>query len=267
VDERRPRSKDLNHFLANWPEDEGSVRARKLMVCGEEFIQLRVELGLLQMHADGRPDGERPDGFDSVLEQVKERVERTGRREIPEEQRNALLREMLQYYRRRISLMALAKAAQARDDMDEADVCYRRAIRDADHSLGILGILRDDLGEFEFDEQEHDRPFTLMHLAICQAERSLLVHDPDEAIEHLKAGVAAIRTCVHEAEHKTDEDEPPDVEPFVHELRRFERHIRRRYGRRRTLREQLHDAVAAENFEQAARLRDALAQRTREEAS
>jgi tetratricopeptide (TPR) repeat protein len=260
--ERRSKSKDLNLFLSDWPEDDGTMRARKLTAGGQEFIQLRVELGLLQMHLDARPDGERPGGFDSALDMLRDRVERTGCEKITEEQRSLLLRELLQFYRRRVSLMALAKAAQARDDADEADSCYRRAIRDGDHNLAILDLLREDLGEFEFDEPEHDRPFTLMHLAICHAERSLLVHDPDEAIEHLKAGVAAIRICVQEVEESEEQEEALDVEPFVHELRRFERHIRRRYGRRRTLLEQLHDAVAAEDFEKAARLRDALQQRS-----
>jgi hypothetical protein len=35
---------------------------------GDECIQVRLDLGLLQMHVSGRPDGTRPMGFESLLE-------------------------------------------------------------------------------------------------------------------------------------------------------------------------------------------------------
>ncbi len=256
-------SKDLNVILQGWPSEPGVLRARKFVAeDGQHFIQLRVDLGVLQMAVDGRPDGERPDGYETMLEAVREQIQQSGT-PIDDDQQVALGREMLQFYRRRISLMALAKQAHKADDIDQADSCYRRAIRDANHNLQILDLFRERGATPGIEEHEQYRPFILMHLATCRAERALLLHDPDRAIEHLKAGIAAIRAC--QEEFREDADVGIDVSPFVKELSRFERRIRQRYRRKRTLNEQLADAIAAENFEQAARIRDALAARPRDD--
>ncbi len=255
-------AKDLTPLLINWPAEPGSIRARKFTASdGKVFIQMRIDLGVLQMALDGRPDGQRPLGAESMLDFVRARTEHSGRCSLTESRQKELTREMLQYYRRRISLMALAKQAQKEDDLDEADACYRRAIRDADHNLAILDLLVSQGADLDLvDEHEQYRPFIIMHQASCRAERALLVQDPDEAIEQLKSGIIAIQGCDDDCGHARGE-RGHDLRPFVDELRRFERQIRRRYRRRRTLREQLYDAIASENFEQAAKIRDVLAAR------
>lgn len=256
-------NKDLSAILAGWPSEAGAIVARTFVAAdGTAFIQLRVDLGVLQMAVDGRPDGERPRGYETMLAAVIDKpvgslIEPT------EEEQTELTREMLQFYRRRISLMALAKQAQQEGDTDRADAYYMRAIRDADHNLAILDLLRGRGVDIDMNEHEQYRPFILMHRAACRAERSLLEHDPDEAIEQLKSGIASILDC-EVAIEGVDEDSglELDLSPFVRELKRFERHIRRKYRRKRTLREQLADAVAREDYEAAARLRDALAARS-----
>ena len=40
---------------------------------GRSKVQLRVDLGILQMETDGRPDGLRPEGFDSWLKYYEHR--------------------------------------------------------------------------------------------------------------------------------------------------------------------------------------------------
>jgi hypothetical protein len=221
-----------------------------------------MDLGLLQMAIQGRPDGSRPCGHASLLESIKSRLSETSAPvELSQDELAELVREMLQYYRRRVTWMALAKQAQSDDQLDDADSAYDGAIRDAEHNLAILDLFRRlhvDLNMLE--EQEQYRPFILMHRAVCQAERALLVQDPDAAIEHLQDAAGEIRKSAEE-EAQSDEAE---LKPFMHELRGFEKRIRKRYHRKRTLREQLTDAVAKEDFERAARLRDALAERTRQ---
>ncbi len=255
-------SKDIHSILADWPQKIGEMQVRRIVgTDGESFIQLRLDLGMLQMKLDGRPDGERPFGCESMLEFLSSLNDRQGSlSELTEEQAQAVAREMLQYYRRRISLIALAEEAKNDDDADQADACLRRAIRDADHNLALLDLLRDspDNGELWLDHEQY-RPFIQMHRYRCLAERSLLVQDPDGAIEYLKAGILSIQR-VPRTDMAAPEGIPVvDVMPFVRELKRFERQIRKSYRRRRTLREQLEDAIDAENFEQAARLRDMLA--------
>jgi len=62
-------SQDLTHILEGWDYDPDDVRVR--LVEGEDGcrkVQLRVDLGVLQMEMDGRPDGFRPEGHESWLD-------------------------------------------------------------------------------------------------------------------------------------------------------------------------------------------------------
>ena len=55
---------DLNDLLEGWPHEPGQVKARKIVGRdGCEKIQLRIDLGLIQMELNGRPDGVRPHGL------------------------------------------------------------------------------------------------------------------------------------------------------------------------------------------------------------
>lgn len=256
-------SKDLTSIMADWPADSGGIRSRKITVEGQSFIQLRIDLGVLQMAMDGRPDGDRPYGFETALAWLEKQSKQQGDAfELTDDQQVELTREMLQFYRRRISLMALAKQAQTDDNLEEADDLYRRAIRDAEHNIAILDLMAAADAEV-LEEHEQYRPFILMHRATCRAERALLIHDPDQAIEDLKHGIFEIDQCSEDIDDPDEEDSVMTPEHFIAELRRFERHIRKLYRRQRTLPEQLQDAISAERFEQAARIRDALADRSR----
>src|SRR2546423_6742700 len=57
---------DISHLLAQWEYKPGQVVVRKIKgKNGKEKIQLRVDLGILQMNVEGRPDGKRPLGHPS----------------------------------------------------------------------------------------------------------------------------------------------------------------------------------------------------------
>src|SRR5437588_9019687 len=61
-------SLDLNTILKDWPHEAGAIKVRKVTgLDGREKLQLRIDLGLLQMEMDGRPDGHRPHGCESLL--------------------------------------------------------------------------------------------------------------------------------------------------------------------------------------------------------
>lgn len=254
--------KDLSEILAEWPSGPDVTRVRQFTAGdGRTFLQVRVDLGLLQMAIDGRPDGERPAGYESLLECLRDQVRQYAEPlNIAPAEWQALIREVLQYYRRRVSLITLARQAQREGNRELAMNCYRLAVRDADHNLAILDFLRDQCTSIEFVEsQEPYRPFILMQRASCLAEFALLTDDADSAIEHLKSAVAQIEACgLRTVQDDSGESEEMDVRIFIRELRRLERRIRRKYQCRRTLREQLDDALAAEDYEQAARLRDDL---------
>src|SRR6266446_1778131 len=66
---------DISHLLDQWEYQPGQVVVRKFRAKdGKEKIQLRVDLGLLQMNAEGRPDGKRPFGQSSLFEHYQARL-------------------------------------------------------------------------------------------------------------------------------------------------------------------------------------------------
>src|SRR4029077_14584865 len=70
-------SLDLNTILKDWPHENGNIKVRKIAgLDGREKLQLRVDLGVLQMEMIGRPDGRRPHNCESLLEYHQKRAAR-----------------------------------------------------------------------------------------------------------------------------------------------------------------------------------------------
>src|SRR5439155_17498199 len=102
----RKTNPDLSAMLNAWPYKPGQINARFVQGDdGEPRIQVRIDLGILQMYATGRPDGERPEGHDSLLEYFESRAdEATAAGEEPArlslDECRALRDELIQYYHR-----------------------------------------------------------------------------------------------------------------------------------------------------------------------
>ena len=69
-------NQDIDFLLANWQYKPGVAQARLIQTRdGRQVIQLRVDLGVLQLETAGRPDGARPHGhatfFDYLQEQAR----------------------------------------------------------------------------------------------------------------------------------------------------------------------------------------------------
>src|SRR5437868_13333022 len=61
-------SLDLNTILKDWPHENRTIKVRKILgLDGRQKLQLRIDLGVLQMELTGRPDGLRPHGCESLL--------------------------------------------------------------------------------------------------------------------------------------------------------------------------------------------------------
>ncbi len=68
---------DLTDFLHSWPHEPGPINARRIVGGdGRAKLQIRIDLGVLQMEMEGRPDGQRFDGFDSLLSYQQDRLVR-----------------------------------------------------------------------------------------------------------------------------------------------------------------------------------------------
>ena len=54
------RRKDIDDLLTQWRYEPGEVMARLVKAGdGREVLQMRVDMGVLQMEVQGRPDGAR----------------------------------------------------------------------------------------------------------------------------------------------------------------------------------------------------------------
>src|SRR5216110_3732210 len=96
-------SLDLNTLLKDWPFEPGMLKVRKVTgVDGREKLQMRIDLGVLQMELTGRPDGMRPHGCESLLSYHQLRAARAEARgetcELTAEQCAELQQEGIQYY-------------------------------------------------------------------------------------------------------------------------------------------------------------------------
>lgn len=212
---------------------------------GRQVIQLRLDLGLLQMEKLGRPDGTRPQGFGTYLECLKNRArqcEHTGREfELSEENAEECDRELIQFYHRRICWLALEN--------------FARAVADADHTLALMDFIRDHSEDDDYiQSREQYRGFVLFQRTQASAALHLEREDPEGAIDEIRNGIEVLEELHGPLEYEEDGISAPMT---VH-LQGMELAIREKHKIGETLQEQLAKAVANEQYEKAAELRDAL---------
>jgi hypothetical protein len=233
-------------LIREWAYDPATLSVR--MVAGEDgrpVIQMRIDLGILQMETQGRPDGVTPEGFKTYLDLLLDRERNQSEFEMDESQCFEADREFVQYYHRRISWLRLQR--------------YRRAVEDADHTLALMDVCRDHSPDEEWTiSHEQYRPFVLFHRTQAAALAGLEESGPDKAVAEIAAGLQTIREVFadNDAEDQFDEDE------MVQRLLELRDSLRKEYTANDNLRERLAEAVASEEYELAAQLRDEIARRT-----
>ncbi len=236
-----PIRRDLDDILEDWPFQPQAVSARLVAAAnGREVLQMRVDLGVLQMESSGRPDGTKPGGAESYLDLLLREAFRQGdRTELDEVQIEEIDREFSQFYHRRICWLAVRE--------------FERAVVDAEHTLALMDFLdRCEADEHWIQEQTQQRGLVLFHRTQAAALAHLEKNGAEAAIEEINGGLEKIEAL--------DRSQPSQV---VRQLRELQDWVRGEYQVDRTLNEQLADAVNAEEYERAARLRDELARRGR----
>jgi hypothetical protein len=242
-------SQDIDAAVSGWEYKPGVVQARLVEANdGRQVLQLRVDLGLLQMETANRPDGLRPHGFATYhhylvkQSQLSERSSRTF--VLNEEQCQEADREFVQYYHRRLCWLALHQ--------------YAQAVADADHTLAFMDFVRDHSPNEEFTQaHEQYRGFVLFQRTQAEAAMHVDKDDPERAIDAINEGLEKLRSffAVYDLEDQFEEN------GMVQQLRKMADSLRKTHNIEATLLEQLNDAVANEQYEDAARLRDALKRR------
>jgi hypothetical protein len=237
-------SRDIDTVLRGWDYRPDAVQA-KIVQAGDrrQVILMRVDLGVLQLETAGRPDGGRPHGFPTYLDYLRHQIARAERNggtfELSEHQCQEADREFAQYYQRRICWLSLRQ--------------YTKAVADADHTLELMDIVRDHSPSEDYTlAHEQYRGFVLFHRTQAAAAGAAERDDPEAAVDAIREGLDQLRDFFadHEVEERMEED------GMVRQLRKMERTLRELHGLGPTLHEQLESAVAREDYEEAARLRD-----------
>jgi UvrB/uvrC motif len=245
--------RDLDDVIQGWPYDPepGEVLAREVRARdGRTVLQVRVELGVLQLEVAGRPDGNRPHGFTTYLDYLRHcaatRGQAPGGKSPPwvmsASQCGEADREFVQFNHRRVAWLALRR--------------YDKAIQDADHTLALMDFIHRHVSEEEFiASHEQLRGPVLFHRTQAATILALERRRYEDAIDALRDGVDRLSAHQHTWWDQHDPGESPNP-ALIDSLRNFEQEIRSNYRVEKTLREQLDEAVAREDYEQAARLRD-----------
>jgi hypothetical protein len=240
-------SLDLNTLLNDWPHETGAIKVRKILgLDGREKLQLRIDLGLLQMEMTGRPDGHRPHNCESLLQYHQRRAARAEARgdsyELSAEQCSELQQEGIQYYHRYLSLF------QIND--------FPAVIRDTQRNLDLFEFVAEhtDRDELAWSFQQF-RPYVLM--MNTRAKASILLSDGKfgEAMREIERGRDAIQDFFQQSsfpELAQKSSELAFLEEWLEEVS-----SKRPLSKLEIMQREMEVAIASELYERAAELRDA----------
>jgi hypothetical protein len=239
------RRQDLDELMSKWKFDPAMLNVRMIKgKDGRDVIQMRVDMGVLQLETTGRPDGETIRKHESMLEWLLQKQLDDPAYILSEEECNEVDREFMQFYHRRICWLRMQ--------------FYHRAVMDADHTLRLMDVTGQMSPEEEWAQtHEQYRPFVLFHRTQADALGELEEDTAEEAVQAINRGLETMRGFFikHDAEEHFDSDE------LVVRLIELRESLRTEYEVGKTLSERLDDAVKTEQYELAAKLRDELTRR------
>ena len=252
-------SKDISNTLAGWEYDPDRMSVRIIKGDdGRDKIQLRLDLGVLQMEFDGRPDGQRVEGCDSWLDYYRQKQKDHDAQnpdaasfQLDSDDCTRLLREGVQYYHRYISFWHLGR--------------YELCARDTSRNLRLFTFVREH-ARHQRDKLQFDqwRPYVTMMHARAVATPLIELEDYKAAIGAVDAGIAAIRKFLEEYDQAQNAE---NCSELVHLLRWREELAAKNptmlleapqapQHPLASLRAELEKAILEERFEEAAMLRD-----------
>jgi hypothetical protein len=240
---------DISHILRDWPFEPGQVTVRRVKGDdGRDKIQMRLDLGLLQMEAFGRPDGQQPHGVESLLDYHQQQLEQYRQEHGSEEgfhldghECQLLRAESLLYYHRYVAQFVL-------EDFDAVERDTTRNLRVMDFCAAYA---RENSDRYQLEQY---RPYVLMMRtrAICQR------HLRDK---RLRAALAEVHRGIGEIQdffRGIGQDKIIESSGEISVLKALAHEIRAEIpvDPVNHLKHALAKAVAEERYEEAASLRD-----------
>jgi len=245
-------NEDIGPILERWPYGEGPNVRKIVGRDGREKVQIRVVLegfhGLLQFECDGRPDGKRPYGREFALDYFED-MKRTQEKapgypkkfELSREQAAELFEESMMTYQRYVILL------QMND--------YPRVIRDTARNMKLFRFVHENASHPE--DRDRLEKWWAYILRIHHTARAMLRlenGDYDGAARIVEQARSALRKLP-----------PQDDEVFQVEMKRSMKALdeleklienRRPPTELELLEREKAEAIAAEDYERAAELRD-----------
>ncbi|MCA9248713.1 MAG: hypothetical protein KDA42_16420, partial [Planctomycetales bacterium] len=170
--------KNIDGILQTWAYEPGNVVARFVEGDdGREVLQMRIEMGVLQMEVDGRPDGQRPYGAETYFDYLLSESLRDGDSFVlSEAQCEEVDREFVQFYHRRICWLALRE--------------FRKAKLDAEHTLELMefAALHGPDEDWILSHEQY-RPYVMFHQVKASALAALDEGGAETAIVEIEDGI------------------------------------------------------------------------------
>ena len=248
---RKSDNKDITPLLQGWEYESGSITVRRILgQDGRPKLQMRLDLGLLQMEMSGRPDGLQPHGVESLLDyherQLESHIIANGTElgfSLSRGQCQSLREEAVMYYHRYLGLFVLGE--------------FAGVVRDTSRNLRLLDLC----GKYAVDEQdryvlEQYRPYITMMNTRAAASIDFRAKRYQKSLEIVNEGLANLK----EFFRKFGQTKAYQHSSEVRILRRLAQDIKKRLpiDPVADLRRRLDRAIKREHYEQAAKLRDEL---------
>jgi tetratricopeptide (TPR) repeat protein len=243
---------DLSSLLDNWEYQHGQVQVRRFVGDdGVQKLQLRLDLGILQMNVTGRPDGKRPHDRESLLDHYRSllhshREQNQGDDEtfvLDAEDCAKLQQEAVQYHHRELCFFQLED--------------FEAVLRDTQRNLDLFDLVDEfaETDELAWSLQQF-RPQCLMMQIRARAALALKEENHDEAIACIRTGLEDLRNFYQEVNREDLLEQSSEVRSLESWLETVE--STRPLPDRERLQRALQEAVRREDYEKAAQYRDAL---------
>ncbi len=241
-------SLDLNDLLRDWPHEPGQLKVRKIVGSdGREKLQLRIDLGLIQMETSGRPDGKSPHDCESLFEYFQRQARKAEKKSeayaLGGDEVGDLQQEGIQYYHRYISFFQLGE--------------YEPVIRDTQRNLDMFAFVERFAETDELSEAVIQfTPYVLMMNTRARASIELEHDDYPAAINKVEEGIERIRKFYEEQENPEAIENSPELgflTEWLEEIR-----SKQPLSKLEKMEREMERAISSEAYERAAELRDAI---------
>jgi len=248
---KRMMRKDITEILRSWEYDiREEMMVRRIRGMDDNMkIQMRLDLGILQMEEQGRPDGKRPHGkesllnyFEGIVHKMRKKYGTAAEFKLDKDDCYALQQEGIQYYYRYLCFFQIGD--------------YKAAERDTARNLRMFDFVKRYAAEEKyFEEFEQYRPYVMMmntRAKVLGALKSKKVH---QAVNEINQGINKIENVYERSE---DFNSLPKSEVTL--LKNWAEEIVKRHtpSKKQRLVEELKEAIRNEEFERAAKIRDRL---------